>query len=256
VTTQQNTGSLLGCRAGGYRGCRGCRGCRGGCTGQGNPGAQTDGRQDSRGEGSGQGSGTKAPAKTAAAKSTAAKAPAKSRAKAAPETTTPETTTPETTHPNRPRSQPGPKRRRALTPPLASGEGAGTSRDATKPGGVTTTHDAGALTPPNRNVGRPEHRGVREADRRRHPRPARDPGCPPDRRQSTVVRTLRHHAKNVTLLMGGEETPFTHTHGGCSRRVRRPVGDYRIRVDYGLARLRGGPTPTAGCPRWARSTCT
>ena len=49
-----------------------------------------------------------------------------------------------------------------------------------------------------------------------------------------MVRTLRHHAKNVTLLMGGEETPFTHTHGGVFTAVfDGPVGDYRIRVDYG-----------------------
>jgi 1,4-alpha-glucan branching enzyme len=51
---------------------------------------------------------------------------------------------------------------------------------------------------------------------------------------STVIRTLRHHAKGVTLLTGGTETPLEHTHGGIfSVTVPGEVGDYRLRVDYG-----------------------
>ncbi len=50
----------------------------------------------------------------------------------------------------------------------------------------------------------------------------------------TVIRTLRHHAKNVTLLHEGVETPFEHVHGGVFAAViDGPVTDYRIRVDYG-----------------------
>jgi len=50
----------------------------------------------------------------------------------------------------------------------------------------------------------------------------------------TFVRTLRHHAQSVTLLHEGAELPFTHTHGGIwTAVVAGPVGDYRVRVDYG-----------------------
>ena len=51
---------------------------------------------------------------------------------------------------------------------------------------------------------------------------------------STVIRTLRHHAKAVTLLADGAETPLEHTYGGIfSVTVPHEVGDYRLRVDYG-----------------------
>ncbi len=51
---------------------------------------------------------------------------------------------------------------------------------------------------------------------------------------STVVRTLRHHAKAVTLLHDGQETPLEHTHGGVfTAKVEGVLGDYRLRVDYG-----------------------
>jgi len=50
----------------------------------------------------------------------------------------------------------------------------------------------------------------------------------------TVIRTLRHDAKGVTLLHEGVQTPFEHVHGGVfSAVIDGPVTDYRIRVDYG-----------------------
>ena len=50
----------------------------------------------------------------------------------------------------------------------------------------------------------------------------------------TVIRTLRHDAKGVTLLHKGVQTPFEHVHGGVfSAVIDGPVTDYRIRVDYG-----------------------
>ncbi|MTD16718.1 1,4-alpha-glucan branching protein GlgB [Nakamurella sp. YIM 132087] len=50
----------------------------------------------------------------------------------------------------------------------------------------------------------------------------------------TVIRTLRHHAKGVTLLHDGAEVPLQHVHGGIfGVVVDGPVGDYRLRVDYG-----------------------
>ncbi|MEO7124726.1 MAG: 1,4-alpha-glucan branching protein GlgB [Nakamurella sp.] len=59
-------------------------------------------------------------------------------------------------------------------------------------------------------------------------------GAHPQTDGTTVVRTLRHQAKAVTLLVDGEEYAFTHTHGGIfSVTVPGPVGDYRLRVDYG-----------------------
>ena len=59
-------------------------------------------------------------------------------------------------------------------------------------------------------------------------------GAHPQGDGTTIVRTLRHHAQNVTLLQEGKEVPFEHTHGGVfSAVIDGPVGDYRIRVDYG-----------------------
>lgn len=50
----------------------------------------------------------------------------------------------------------------------------------------------------------------------------------------TVVRTLRHHAKGVTMLTDGQELPLEHLHGGVfGVIVDGAVGDYRLRVDYG-----------------------
>ena len=49
-----------------------------------------------------------------------------------------------------------------------------------------------------------------------------------------MVRTLRHHAQSVTLLQDGKEIPFESTYGGVfSAVIDGPVGDYRVRVDYG-----------------------
>ena len=59
-------------------------------------------------------------------------------------------------------------------------------------------------------------------------------GAHPQGDGTTVVRTLRHHAQGVTLLQDGKEIPFEHTHGGVfSAVIDGPVGDYRLRVDYG-----------------------
>ncbi len=50
----------------------------------------------------------------------------------------------------------------------------------------------------------------------------------------TVVRTLRHQAKGVVLLTQGSELPFEHVYGGVwAVVVDGPVGDYRLRVEYG-----------------------
>ncbi len=66
----------------------------------------------------------------------------------------------------------------------------------------------------------------------------RDPhailGCHAQGDGTTVVRTLRHHAKAVTLLTDGREIPLDHVHGGIfAVTVPGEVGDYRLRVDYG-----------------------
>ncbi len=59
-------------------------------------------------------------------------------------------------------------------------------------------------------------------------------GAHPQGDGTTVVRTLRHHAQNVTLLQGGREVPFESTYGGVFTAViDGPVSDYRVRVDYG-----------------------
>jgi 1,4-alpha-glucan branching enzyme len=59
-------------------------------------------------------------------------------------------------------------------------------------------------------------------------------GAHPQPDGSTVVRTLRHHAQAVTLLTDGVEHPLYHEHGGVfAVTVPGPVGDYRLRVDYG-----------------------
>jgi len=180
------------------------------------------------------------PAAKAAAKPTAAPAAAKSGAKAAqaaPAAAEPitDTATAGAAAGSKVRASAGAKAPQAIDPPLASGEGAGTSHDVTKPGGVTTTHDASApdAAPPSTPAGpsTDEYEKLIGGD-------THDPhgilGAHPTGDGRTVVRTLRHHAKNVTLLMGGEQTPFEHTHGGVFTAVfDGPVGDYRIRVDYG-----------------------
>jgi 1,4-alpha-glucan branching enzyme len=59
-------------------------------------------------------------------------------------------------------------------------------------------------------------------------------GAHPQGDGTTVVRTLRHHAQSVTLLQDGKEIPFESTYGGVfSAVIDGPVGDYRVRVDYG-----------------------
>ncbi|WP_029135716.1 1,4-alpha-glucan branching protein GlgB [Nakamurella lactea] len=51
---------------------------------------------------------------------------------------------------------------------------------------------------------------------------------------SIVIRTLRHHAKAVTVLIAGGEQPMEHVHGGIfAVTVPPPLQDYRLRVDYG-----------------------
>jgi 1,4-alpha-glucan branching enzyme len=51
---------------------------------------------------------------------------------------------------------------------------------------------------------------------------------------STVIRTLRHHAKAVTVLAGSDQIPMQHTYGGIfAVSVPGEIGDYRLRVDYG-----------------------
>jgi len=59
-------------------------------------------------------------------------------------------------------------------------------------------------------------------------------GTHPQTDGSTVIRTLRHHAKSVTLLTEGKEIPMEHVHGGVfAVTVQGPPTDYRLRVDYG-----------------------
>jgi len=122
---------------------------------------------------------------------------------------------------------------RTMTPtpvdtPLARGDGRGTSRDAKKPGGVTA-HDA--VPPPPAGPTIDEYEKLIGGETHN---PHGILGAHPTGHGQTIVRTLRHNAKKVTLLQGGEEIPFTHTHGGVFTAViDGPVGDYRIRVDYG-----------------------
>ncbi|GGL90690.1 1,4-alpha-glucan branching enzyme GlgB [Nakamurella endophytica] len=59
-------------------------------------------------------------------------------------------------------------------------------------------------------------------------------GMHPQSDGSTVVRTLRHHAREVTLLTDGHEHPMVSVYGGIwAVQVDGAVGDYRIRVSYG-----------------------
>ncbi|NNG34557.1 1,4-alpha-glucan branching protein GlgB [Nakamurella aerolata] len=59
-------------------------------------------------------------------------------------------------------------------------------------------------------------------------------GAHPQPDGSTTVRTLRHHAKSVSLLTDGSEIDMPHLHGGIfAVTVPGPVGDYRLRVTYG-----------------------
>ncbi len=58
-------------------------------------------------------------------------------------------------------------------------------------------------------------------------------GTHPQPDGSTIIRTLRHHAKSVTLLTEGTETPLEHIHGGVfAVTVPGPPTDYRLRVVY------------------------
>ena len=171
-------------------------------------------------------------AKTTAAKTTAAKAPAKPRAKAAADASCGR----RTGYRHRDRRTvggfqgagvgqcQGPAGHRH---PAGQRGGRGTSHDVTKPGGVTTTHDASApdAAQPSTPAGpsTDEYEKLIGGD-------THDPhgilGAHPTGDGLGMVRTLRHHAKSVTLLMGGEETPFTHTHGGVFTAVfDGPVGE-------------------------------
>jgi 1,4-alpha-glucan branching enzyme len=59
-------------------------------------------------------------------------------------------------------------------------------------------------------------------------------GAHPQADGSTIVRTLRHHAKSVTMLTEGTEVPMEHVHGGVfAVTIPGPPADYRLRVDYG-----------------------
>ncbi len=49
----------------------------------------------------------------------------------------------------------------------------------------------------------------------------------------TIIRTLRHHAKSVTLLADGTRIPLEHIHGGIfGTEVDATVVDYRLEVVY------------------------
>jgi len=50
----------------------------------------------------------------------------------------------------------------------------------------------------------------------------------------SVIRTLRHSAKSVTVLTQGREVPMKHVHGGVfAVTIAGPAVDYRLRVEYG-----------------------
>jgi len=58
-------------------------------------------------------------------------------------------------------------------------------------------------------------------------------GTHPQPDGTTVIRTLRHHARSVTLLTQGKEVPMEHIHGGVfAVTVTGPPADYRLRVVY------------------------
>ncbi len=166
----------------------------------------------------------RAPRKAAAPKATAAKAAAKT-----PAAKTPAASSARAKPAAAPAGVPD-----AVPTPLASGEGAGTSADATPPGGVTAHADAAPATAPSAPAGptTDEYEKLIGGDTWN---PHGILGFHPTGDGTTLVRTLRHHAKSVTLLQeGGRETPFEHTHGGVfTAVVDGEVGDYRIRVDYG-----------------------
>ncbi len=50
----------------------------------------------------------------------------------------------------------------------------------------------------------------------------------------TIIRTMRHQATAVTLVMDGREVPLEHLYGGIFGTViDGPVGDYRLRIQFG-----------------------
>ncbi|QNK79738.1 1,4-alpha-glucan branching protein GlgB [Nakamurella sp. PAMC28650] len=58
-------------------------------------------------------------------------------------------------------------------------------------------------------------------------------GTHPQPDGTTIVRTLRHHAKSVTMLTEGTEVPLEHVHGGVfAVTIPGPPADYRLRVVY------------------------
>jgi len=59
-------------------------------------------------------------------------------------------------------------------------------------------------------------------------------GIHPQPDGTTVIRTLRHSAKAVTVLAQGREIPMEHVHGGVfAVTIPGPPIDYRLRVNYG-----------------------
>ena len=135
----------------------------------------------------------------------------------------------------------------AAEPPPAADTPATAAGTPVAGGGVETP-----LAPDQPTAG--ASRSIRHPDARRHPEPPPGPsnddyekliggdthdphgilGAHPQGDGTTVIRTLRHHAKSVTLLQDGKEIPFESTYGGVfSAVIDGPVGDYRVRVDYG-----------------------
>lgn len=59
-------------------------------------------------------------------------------------------------------------------------------------------------------------------------------GAHPTADSNTVVRTLRHQAKSVALVVDGTRIPMDHVHAGVfAATVPGALGDYRLLVDYG-----------------------
>ena len=119
-----------------------------------------------------------------------------------------------------------------VTPEVAAAAGAaeaaGAADPATAPAGVQA-----AATPPAGPVGPSVDELEKLIGGDTH-----DPhgvlGAHPQADGSTVIRTLRHQAKSVTVLTEGREIPMEHVHGGVfAATIPGPPVDYRLRVDYG-----------------------
>jgi 1,4-alpha-glucan branching enzyme len=69
-----------------------------------------------------------------------------------------------------------------------------------------------------------------------HPDPHGILGAHPLGDGRTVIRTLRHEAKTVNLLVGGQSLPMTHIYGGIwATIIDGDPTDYRLEVGYGDA---------------------